>query len=209
MTQGLLEFGLSSFDYETSDTWSPFATAGVRHRLSEPYTVTAIAGVRYMDTDYTVRRFVSDPPGTLSAIENEESERSWGGLARFSLDYSVERFHATASASHDIDPSSGRSGVVQCTGGSVSLGYLILERLRAGFYAGAFRNKSETEQFTENRVDSYTDGLIPSLRWEFARDFTFDAGYGFTYGDERNEGEGDAHRHLIYVQLAWCIPLME
>lgn len=209
MTQGLLEFGFSSFDYETSDSRSPFATVGIRHRLSEPYAVTAIAGVRYIDTDYTVRRSVFASPGTLSVVEEKESERSWKGLTRLSLDYSGERFHATASASHDIDPSSGRSGVVQRTGGSVSLGYLILERLRAGLYAGVFRNKSETDQFTENRVNSYTYDLIPSLRLEFARDFTFEAGYGFIYVDERNEGEGDAYRHLIFVQLAWGIPLME
>lgn len=209
MTQGLLEGGFTRYDYETSDTWSYFATAGLRHRVHELYALTAILGARYTDTDYTVRRLALVPPGILTVLEDKKNRSGLGGLGRLALDYTGERLRTTATASHDIDASSGRSGIVQRTGGSLSAGYLLLEKLRLGLYVGAFRNKSENEQYAGDRIHSYTYGLTPSLRWEFARDFTFEAGYGFAYVDERIQNQDDAHRHTAYVQLAWGIPLLE
>jgi len=98
--------------------------------------------------------------------------------------------------------------MVQRTGITFTGGHLLLEKLRLGVVATAFRNKSDDDEFSSDEIDEYAYNLIPSLRWEFHRDFTFEAGYRFTYLNDRTE-DGNAVRNSAYVQLAYGLPLFE
>jgi hypothetical protein len=144
----------------------------------------------------------------LAVVTEDENSSSWGGIGHLAVEYAGERARASLGVSHDINAGSGTSGVVQRTGVIFSGGYLLLEKLRLGLASSAFRNKSENEEFTGTETNSYTYNIGPSLRWEFYRDVTLEAGYGFTYVDDRTDG-GNAVRHLGYFQLAYGLPLFE
>jgi hypothetical protein len=208
VTLGLLNAGWAVYDYETSKTNYYFGTLGVQHRLTEVFNLTADAGARYTDSDFEVQRLVIVPPGVLAIAIEDENSSGWGGIGHLGVEYAGERARASLGASHDINAGSGTSGVVQRTGITFSGGYLLLEKLRLSLTSSAFRNKSEDEEFSGTEINEYTFNVSPSLRWEFYRDLTFEAGYGFTYVEDRTE-EGNASRHLGYIQLAYGLPLFE
>jgi hypothetical protein len=208
VTVGLLNTGWAVYDYETSKTNYYFGTVGVRHRLTEIFNLTADAGVRYTDSDFKVETLAIVPPGVLAVVTEDKNSSGWGGIGHLEIEYAGERTRASLGASHDINAASGTSGVVQRNGLTFSGGYLLLEKLRLGLFASAFRNKSEDEEFSGTEINEYTYNLIPSLRWEFYRDVTLEAGYTFTYINDRTE-DGNAVRSLAYVQLAYGLPLFE
>jgi hypothetical protein len=208
VTLGLFNAGWAVYDYETSKTNYYFGSVGVQHRLTEIFNLTADVGVRYTDSDFEVERLAIVPPGVFAIVIADENSSGWGGIGRLAVEYAGERARASLGVSHDINPASGSSGVVERTGIIFSGSYLLLEKLRLGLAASAFRNKSENEEFTGNEVNEVTYNFGPSLRWEFYRDLTLEAGYGFTYVDDRTD-DGNAVRNLVYIQLAYGLPLFE
>jgi hypothetical protein len=208
VTLALLNLGWAFYDYESSETDYFFGTVGVRHRLTEVFSVSADIGARYTDSKFEVQRLAVVPPGVLQVVTREEEEGGWGGVGHLSVAYTGERTRASLGGSHDINAASGSRGVVQRTGLTFDGGYLVTEKLRLGLFASAFRNKSDSEEFSGAEVDEYSYSLRPSLRWEIFPEFTLEAGYGFTYLDYR-AGDDDAMRNLVYVQLAWGLPLFE
>ena len=208
VTLGFLNAGWAVYDYETSKTNYYFGTVGVQHRLTEVFNLTADVGARYIDSDFEVQQLAIVPPGVLAIVTESENSSGWGGIGHLAVEYAGETARASLGGSHDISPASGSTGVVQRTGITFSGGYLLLEKLRLGVTSSAFRNKSENEEFTGNEINEYTYNVRPSLRWEFYRDLTLEAGYGFTYVDDRTD-EGNAVRHLGYLQLAYGLPLFE
>ncbi len=208
VTLGILNAGWAVYDFETSKTNYYFGTVGVQHRLSEVFNLTADVGTRYTDSEFKVQQLAIVPPGVLAVVIEDENSTGWGGISHLAVEYAGERARLNLGGSHDINAASGTSGVVQRTGITFRGGYLLLEKLRVGLTSSAFRNKSEDEEFTGSEVDEYTYNLGSSLRWEFYRDVTLEAGYGFTYIDDRTD-DGNAQRHLGYIQLAYGLPLFE
>lgn len=208
VTVGLLNLGWATYGYESSDTDYFFGTLGVKHRLSEIFNLMADAGARYTDSRFDVQRLVVVPPGVPRVVTREESDSGLGGIGHLSVEYAGERARASLGASHDINSASGSRGVVQRTGLTFSGGYLLTEKLRLGLHASAFRNVSDDEEFSADEVDEFAYNIGPSLRWEIFRDVTLEAGYSFTYLDDRAEDE-NARRNLGYIQLAYGLPLFE
>jgi hypothetical protein len=208
VTVGLLNAGWAVYDYETSKTDYYFGTVGISHRLSELFRLTADAGGRYTDSEFEQQRLATVPPGVIAVVTEDETSSGWGGIGHLGIEYAGERARGTLSASHDINAASGRSGVVQRTGVTFNGGYLVLEKLRLGLAAGAFRNKSDDDEFTSDEIDEYSYSVGPSLRWELFREVTLEAGYRFNYIDDRTD-EGNAVRNLGYLQIAYGLPLLE
>jgi hypothetical protein len=208
VTVGFLNVGWATYDYETSDTDYYFSTVGVQHRLTEVYNLKADVGVRYTDSDFKVQQLAIVPPGVLAVVTEKENSSGFGGVGHLEAEYVGERARGSLGVSHDINAASGTSGVVQRTGITFNGGYLLLEKLRFGLLASAFRNKSENEEFTGSEVNEYAYNVGPSLRWEFHRDFTLEAGYAFTYIDDHADDSGSV-RNLGYVQLAYGLPLFD
>ncbi len=208
MTVGFVNGGWAFYDFETSETDYYFGSLGLRHRLSEIFNLKAEAGVRYTESDFEVQRLAIVPPGVLRIVTEDEDSSGWGGIGSLALEYAGERTRASLGASHDVTAASGSRGMVQRTGITFTGGHLLLEKLRLGVVATAFRNKSDDDEFSSDEIDEYAYNLIPSLRWEFYRDFTFEAGYRFTYLNDRTE-DGNAVRNSAYVQLAYGLPLFE
>ena len=148
------------------------------------------------------------PPGVLATVTDQQSDSSWGGIGHLAVEYVGERTRASLGASHDVTAASGGQGVVQRTGLTFNGGHLLTEKLRLGLFTGAFRNKSEEDEFSGEKIEEYSYSVRPSLRWEFYRDVTLEAGYSFTYLDNQADNES-ALRHLGYIQLAYGLPLFE
>jgi hypothetical protein len=208
-TLGLLNVGWAVYDYETSKTNYWFSSVGVQHRLTEVYNIKGDVGARYMDTDFKVQQLAIVPPGVIAVVSENENSSGWGGLAHLEGEYTGERTRASLGFSHDISPGSGTTGVVQRTGLTFNGQYLLREKLRLGLFTSAFRNKSENQQYTGSEIDEYAYNVIPSLRWEFHPEWTLEAGYSFTYVDDRAQDGGTAVRNLGYVQLAYGLPLFD
>jgi len=111
-------------------------------------------------------------------------------------------------ASYDVAPLSGSTGVVQRTALTFNGGHLLTEKLRMGLFTGVFRNKSDDNEFSSQKIDEVSFTINPSLRWEFYRDVTLEVGYNFTYVDYRDD-DTSASRNLVYIQIAYGLPLLE
>jgi hypothetical protein len=208
VTIGLLNVGWARYNYETSDTDYFFGTVGVKQRLTEIFNITADVGARYTDSSFDVQQLAIVPPGVLVVATDQQNDSGWGGIGHLAVEYVGEKTRASVGGSHDINPASGSDGVVQRTGFTFDGGHLLTEKLRLGLFAGAFRNKSGEKEFSGQKTEEYTYSINPSLRWEFYRDFTLEAGYSFTYLDNQADNES-ALRHLGYIQLAYGLPLFE
>jgi hypothetical protein len=208
VTVGLLNFGWAHYNYDTSETDYYFGTVGVKHRLTEIFNFTADVGARYTDSSFDVEQLAVVPPGVPAVVTENESDSGWGGIGHLGVEYVGEKTRASLTASHDINAASGSQGVVQRTGLTFTGGHLLAEKLRLGAYAGAFRNKSGENEFSGEKIEEYSYSAGPSLRWEFYRDVTLEAGYSFTYLDDQ-EGDQGSVRHLGYVQIAYGLPLFE
>ncbi len=208
VTVGLINFGWAFYDYESSQTNYYFGTVGARHRLTEVFTVSGDVGARYTDSRFDVLRLRIVPPGVPKIVTREEEDSGFGGVGHLSVAYAGERTRASLGGSHDVNAASGSRGVVQRTGLTFDGGYLVTEKLRLGIFAGAFRNKSDNEQFSSAKIDEYSYSVRPSLRWEIIRDLTLEAGYAFTYIVDRADDD-NAMRNVAYLQLAWGLPLFE
>jgi hypothetical protein len=208
VTLGLLNAGWAHYNYDTSETDYYFGTVGVKHRLTEIFNVTADAGARYTDSSFDVQQLALVPPGVLVVVTEDENDTGWGAIGHLGVEYVGERTRASLTGSHDINAASGSRGVVQRTGLTLNGGHLLAEKLRLGAYAGVFRNKSDENEFSGEKVEEYSYSASPSLRWEFYRDVTLEAGYSFTYLDNQEDDESSV-RHLGYIQIAYGLPLFE
>jgi hypothetical protein len=208
VTLGLLNAGWAHYNYDTSETDYYFGTVGVKHRLTEIFNVTADAGARYTDSSFDVQQLAVVPPGVLVVVTEDENDTGWGAIGHLGVEYVGERTRASLTGSHDINAASGSRGVVQRTGLTLNGGHLLAEKLRLGAYAGVFRNKSGENEFSGEKIEEYSYSASPSLRWEFYRDVTLEAGYSFTYLDNQEDDENSV-RHLGYVQIAYGLPLFE
>jgi hypothetical protein len=208
ITVGLVSAGYAPYDYETSETDYWFGTVGLKHRLSEIFNVSADAGARYTRSEFDAQRLVFIPPFFLAVVTERENDSGWGAIGHAALGYVGEKTHASFDASYDVAPLSGSQGVVQRTALTFSGGHLLTEKLRLGLFTGGFRNQSDENEFSGQKIDEYSFTVNPSLRWEIYRDVTLEAGYSFTYVDYRDD-DTSASRNLGYIQIAYGLPLLE
>jgi hypothetical protein len=208
VTIGFVNAGYANYSYETSETDYWFGVVGLKHRLTEIFNVSADAGARYTRSEFDVQRLVFVPPFFLAVVSEQENDSGWGGIGHAAVEYAGERTRASVDASYDVAPLSGSQGVVQRTALTFSGGHLLTEKLRLGLFTGVFRNKSDENEFSGEKIDEYSFTVNPSLRWEIYRDVTLEAGYSFTYVDYRDD-DTNASRNLGYIQIAYGLPLLE
>jgi hypothetical protein len=84
----------------------------------------------------------------------------------------------------------------------------LAERSAIAIAAGYYKNKAEGDEFSFRETDEDTFFIRPTIRWEFFEKFTLEAGYNFSYTDDR-VANNDTRRNLVYLQVAYGIPLFE
>jgi hypothetical protein len=208
-TTGRLNFSYGNYDYESSKTKSYSGGIGIRHRLSEIFSLELYGGVRYADTDFdVVEGYALVPPGVIVPVIGEDNNTGWGGVGQAVLEYRGEKTVCNLLASHDIAAVSGRLGPSVLTRVVFSAYHRFLEKLRVGFTAGAYHNKADEGDFSTQEIDEYTFRIRPSIRWEFFNDFTLEGAYTFSHVDDR-AADNDINKNAVYLQLAYGLPLFD
>jgi hypothetical protein len=195
ITVGFVKGGYTYYDYETSTTDYGFGVLGVKHRLSEIFNVSVDAGASYAYTEYDVQN-------------RKESDSTWGPAAHAGLEYVGERTHASVNAFYDVAPASGDNAPAQRLAMTFDIGHLMTEYMRIGLFTGVFHNKSLADNDVADKYEYLSYTFNPSLRWEIVREVTLEAGYIFTYVDDR-EADAIASRNLGYIQIAYGLPLLD
>jgi hypothetical protein len=195
ITVGFVKGGYTYYDYETSTTDYGFGVLGVKHRLSEIFNVSVDAGASYAYTEYDVQN-------------RKGSDSTWGPAAHAGLEYVGERTHASVNAFYDVAPASGDNAPAQRLAMTFDIGHLMTEYMRIGLFTGVFHNKSLADNDVADKYEYLSYTFNPSLRWEIVREVTLEAGYIFTYVDDR-EADAIASRNLGYIQIAYGLPLLD
>jgi hypothetical protein len=193
ITVGFVKAGYTYYDYETSTNDYVFGVLGIKHRLSEIFNLSVDAGARYTHSEFDV-------------ATGKESNSGWSPIAHAGLGYAGEKTHASLDAFYDVMTSSDQ--LVQRTALTFSVGHLLTDKLRLGVFTGTFYNKSDDDEFSGTKSEYFTFIVNPSLRWEIWNDVTLEAGYTYTYLNDR-EGDAAAVGNLGYIQLAYGLPLLE
>ena len=207
-TIGRVNFGFGRYEFETSDTYNYFASIGVQHWFSETVNLLVDLGVRYTDADFLTSQLVFVPPASFQVQIVETSNEDFGGVGTAILEIQGEISRGSIRISHDIRPASGRGSTVQRSDVIFNLRRRLAERSALGIAFGYYTNKADADEFSVGETDEDTFFIRPTLRWEFFDRFTLEAGYNFSYTDDRI-ANADTKRNLVYLQLAYGLPLFE
>ena len=207
-TVSRLNFGFGRYEYETSDTYNYFGSVGVQHGFTETVNLIVDLGVRYTDSDYDGSELVFVPPFFYQVRTVEKNNSDYGGVGQAILEIRRELTRGSIKIAYDIRPASGEGTVVERTDIVVNLRRKFAERSAIGITAGYYKNKADSDEFSFRETDEDTFFIRPRIRWEFLDHYTLEAGYNFSYVDDRAE-DNDTRRSLVYLQLAYGLPLFE
>jgi hypothetical protein len=207
-TTARFNIGYGYYDYETTQTDLIYATLGVEHRFSEKFSALIDLGPRYNHSDFETVELREVFPGIFQPRVVDDSSSEWGGVGNLEMNYRAERTFSSFSVSHGIFPASGRPGPTERTTARFAISHRLAEKLRINVPAGWIRNKAEGDQFSIDEIDQDALYIRPFIRWEFYDQFTLEAQYNFTYVFDHDD-DNERYRNLIFVQLAYGIPLFD
>lgn len=196
LTKGRLIAGYATYDFDTStvDNWS--LMAGASRSLSELWSVQLDGGGRRTRTE-------NEYP---AAYGGDESDSSWGWVAKLALTYSGELLSGNVSFSRDMTAASGRNGATERTSLTASARRRLSEELSANLSAGYFINNSEGGGSDDGDEDSFNAGM--GISWQLNLDTQLEAGY--QYNRVMYSGsQSDVDRHRLYLRLVLNWPLLQ
>jgi len=170
------------------------ATIGVTKNLSELWHFSLNAGGRYTHSRFQVA-------GSPLWASHDQG----GAVGNLSLGYADARYSASVTVSHDLSSASGRSGAMQRTGGSLSLGDRFTGRLIGSLGAGYTWNRSGQDQLGSGAIDERYRNLAGSLRYEFfdaPSDLALELSYTYNNTDYRLFGV-QMNQNIAMVRLIW------
>jgi len=203
-----LNFGFGRYEYETSDTYNYFGSMGVQHWFTETVNLIVDLGVRYTDSDFDRSELVFVPPASFQVRTIEENNSDFGGVGQAILEIRRELTRGSIRVAYDVRPASGEGTVVERMDVVLNLRRKFAERSVIGISTGYYKNKADSDEFSFRETDEDTFFVQPRIRWEFFDHYTLEAGYNFSYVDDRAENN-DTRRNLVYLQIAYGLPLFE
>ena len=212
-TIGRLNFGFERYKFEgqdiqTSDTYNYFTTIGGQHWFSETVNLLVDLGARYTDSDFVTPQLVFVPPSSTEIRIVEINNTGFGGTGQAILEKRGELTRGSIRIAYGVLPASGRGTTVQRFDVVLNLRRRLAERSAIGIATGFYNNKADRNEFSFRDLDENTFFIRPTIRWEFFDKFTLDAGYIFNYVDDRVDND-DTRRNLVYLQVAYGLPLFE
>ncbi len=179
-------------------------SAGTESALSERFTLTVDAGGRYSHSqnDTTLIRTVEPPLPGLSprSTRQDDSYDSWGFVGSLGIDYRGERTTCGLFLSHDLQPVSGENGTANRTSVRLRGTVRLLEKLRGHLAVQWYQNVSDTNDTTQEEIDTQTWNARGGLQWLLSDTFSLDGEYAYTIYEDRNSGT-TAYRNKVLVQL--------
>jgi hypothetical protein len=196
LTKGRLIAGYATYDFDTSsvDNWS--LMTGVSRSLDEVWSVQLDAGGRRTRTK-------TEYP---AAYGGDESDSSWGWVARLSLAYSGEFLSGNISFNRDMTAASGRNGATERTSLTASASRRLTAELSANLSVGYFINNSKGGGSDYGDEDTLNAGM--GVSWKLNLDTQLEAGY--QYNRIMYSGsQSDVDRHRLYLRLVMNWPLLQ
>jgi hypothetical protein len=193
-TTGRLNFGFEQYEFVTSDTYNYFGSVGIQHRFRETVNLLIDLGLRYTDATFLTPQLV------------EDNNKTWGGTGQATLQIQGELTQGSIRIGHLIEPGTGRT--LQRSHLVLNLRRRFTESSAFAITTGVYKNTAEPGEFSSIGIDSDTFFIRPSIRWEFFTNFTLEAGYYFSNVDDHLQ-DIDKHQNLIYLQVAYGLPLFE
>ncbi|MEA1945835.1 MAG: outer membrane beta-barrel protein [Thermodesulfobacteriota bacterium] len=203
-----LNFGFGRYEYEYTDTYNYFGSVGVQHWFSETVNLLVDLGVRYTDSDFYRPQLVFVPPSSYQVRIVKDNSTDFGGVGQAILEIQREITRGSIRIAYDIRPASGDGTVLKRTDVVLNLSRRFAESSVIAISTGFFKNKAGRDEFSFQKTDEDTFFIRPRIRWEFFDNYTLEAGYNFSYVDDRVENE-DKRRNLVYLQVAYGLPLFE
>jgi hypothetical protein len=195
-TTSRLNLGFEQYEFETSDTYNYFGTIGVQHWFSETVDLLVDLGLRYTDATFFTPQLV------------ENNNKTLGGVGQATLQIRGELTRGSIRISHSIEPTSGVGRTNQRSDVVLNFRRRFAERSVIAITTGAYKNKADPNEFSFIGIDEDTFFIRPTIRWEFFTNFTLEAGYNFAYVYDHRQ-DIDTNRNLIYLQVAYGLPLFE
>ena len=177
-------------------------TAGTESALSELLTLEVSAGGRFSQSEReaTVLR-TYDPSIIISTpTENMDDDDSYGFVGTMNLAYRAERADYSLYFSHDLQPTSGRSGTANRTTVRLNGNWRLLEKLRGHLSFQWHQNKSDQDDATQDDIDTTTWNARCGLYWELNKYFVLSGHYAYTIYEDHDD-DTTAYRNKALVQL--------
>ncbi|PID39335.1 MAG: hypothetical protein CR984_07280 [Proteobacteria bacterium] len=195
---------------DRSDVDSLSLTAGTESVLTEKINLNWDLGARYSRScrDLVQQRTYTPPWFSEPPLRNETESDRYGFVGSLALNYRGERFTAGLSASHDLQPLSGRGGTANRTRISLSGSRRFSEKLSGSASVQWYWNLSEEDAATGDETDTQTWNARVGLRWAFNRHLALSGDYLYTRSEDHSDGT-EAYRNRFLLRLTGTYDWLE
>lgn len=213
--------GQGELDYDVR-RWLPRSTQITRLTLSrnqtDPSRVDGLTGTVGIATDISERgRLTANigGRGTWSRFDvlnasgvkvGMGADTSGGWVGDISALFTGVYFTGTLSLVHDLTSASGRAGVTQRSGGSVTLSERISERLTGSAQASWSWNKADADQYSQTPIDEVSRNLGCQLSYEVPDSYSLAVSYANSNVDYRLIG-ARANQNVFLIKFSWLYPM--
>jgi len=197
---GRLGLGYAHYHFEGNIIDSYSATIGLKHDLSEKWSLLADVGGRYTDSSFEVLHATLIPPATIVINSEERSSSGWGAVGQLVVTYKDNYTTGNVTVKKDIMPASGRNSVADRTLVTFDLRRRFTYELQGFVTGGYYLNKSDPGDYAVQEIDERTMRWEAGVRYEFTRDMFLEASYGYTTTQYRNS-DTQADRNLLLLRF--------
>ena len=177
-------------------------TLGTQSALTERMDLTVDLGGRYANfqRDLKVSRTYSPAWITEDPTITNDDYDSYGFVGSVDLGYQGERSRCDLLLSHDLQPVSGQNNTVNRTTVRASGSLRLLERLRGNLYVQWYDNIGDSDDPTQDDIDTQTWNVGGGLTWALNDYFDLAVSYGYTIYEDR-EADTTAYRNKAMITL--------
>lgn len=199
-TQGGFDVTTSLDDRTKVDNIS--LTFGTETALTEKVNLVVDLGGRYAHSkrDLKLARIYSPPLITEAPSSTDGTDDNFGFVGNVNLTYRGERSRSDLFLSNDLQPVSGNNATVNRTIVRLSGSRRLLEHLRGNLFLQWYRNENNSDDLTQDDIDTHTWNAGGGLRWALNDYFDLSANYVYTIYDNREAGT-TAYRNLATILL--------
>jgi len=197
------------FDSDVSHTQNYGLSGSWNHTFSEGFSLTALVGLRYTLTDFSLRtaRIAVDPATGLVQVffdETKQSDSDWGYVASLQLNASGEFLSWTSGYLRDLVP--GSYGVpVERQRLYARVGWSLTPRLNLAVASGFSLTEADSEIV---RQDSRHIDVTPSLTYKLTDNSSLNLSYNYAYYRDNTVTQNkDAVRNRIWLGLNIDFPV--
>lgn len=199
-TKGRVNATYDHYDFTLSLMDSAAGTVGLTKNFDEIWSVSIDGGARHTWSRFSKSEVVYVPPFDFQVVSREETTVGWGWTGKLALNYKGQRFSGDLSYMRDLMPASGYGGATERNYIRLAASYKINYEWSANASGGYTTNKSDSMQYSVQKIDNQSFFINPSIRYEYSKDIAADISYNYTQFDNR-VSDTKPDRHLFFLQV--------